>query len=202
MNSNASIVCCIYLNTYYSYPFALMKASLRPLLLLSIPLLMDSCGRPQAPAPPASGDTYRPVYATYTDVRTIKTLPPQPLKNVGKIYVKDNYLFVSKPDSGLHVFDNTNPKAPIALSFIRILGNKDIAIKDSILYADNLTDLVALNIADPTNIRVVNRLENIFPNYPSSYPAFTGIRFECPDPARGPVISWEKAVVENPQCYR
>ena len=130
----------------------------------------------------------------------VQTLAPQPLKNVGKIYVKDNYLFIYEVGSGIHIVDNRNPEKPVQLAFVFILGNQELAIKDSILYADNVTDLVALNIANPLNVRLVKRIENAF-EY-SAYPLATNVRFECADPSRGAVIRWEKAVIENPQCYR
>lgn len=170
------------------------------LLLTMGCFLLDGCDRYYAPPPPSKGDTYRPVYAAYSDIRTIQNLSPQPLKNVGKIYVKDNYLYINEEGNGIHIFDNRNPEKPVQVAFIGILGNQELAIKDSILYADNVTDLVALNIANPLNVRLVKRIENAF-DYPA-YPLATNVRFECADPARGAVIRWEKADVENPQCYR
>jgi hypothetical protein len=177
-----------------------MKRHLYPFFLLVICLLLDSCWHPYTPPAPTTGDVYRPVYAPYADVRTIQTLSPQPLKNVGKIYVKDRYLFINELGRGIHILDNSNPEKPVKLSFIAILGNQELAIKDSILYADNVTDLVALNIANPANVRLVNRVENAF-DY-NAFPLYTNVRFECADPAKGAVIRWEKAPVDNPQCYR
>jgi hypothetical protein len=176
-----------------------MRFVLHHACLLIVWLLIDGCWRSAAP-PPTTGDTYRPVYAPYTDIRTIQTLPPQPLKTPGKIYIKDNYLFINEVGRGIHVVDNRNPTRPVPLSFVSIPGNQELAIKDSILYADNVLDLVALNIANPANVRVVKRVENAFPY--SSYPLATNIRFDCPDPDKGVVIRWEKAPVANPQCYR
>ncbi|AUD03851.1 LVIVD repeat-containing protein [Spirosoma pollinicola] len=175
----------------------------RLLRLLTLPIilgLLDSCGRPYAPNPPTTGDTYRPVYAAYSDVRSIQTLGPQPIKNAGKIYRKDDYLFINDRGSGIHILDNRIPEKPVKLAFIAILGNQELAIKDSILYADNITDLVALNIANPLNVRLVKRIENAF-EY-SAFPLATNVRFECADRSRGVVVRWEKIAVENPQCYR
>lgn len=177
-----------------------MNRLLLPFTLLFIWVLLDSCGHPYAPSPPISGDIYRPVYASFADVRTVQTLAPQPLKNVGKIYVKDKYLFINDVGSGIHIMDNSDPGKPVQLAFISIIGNQELAIKDSILYADNVTDLVALNIANPLNVRLVKRIENAF-EY-SAYPVATNVRFECPDPEKGAVIRWEKAAIENPMCYR
>ncbi|WP_080055949.1 LVIVD repeat-containing protein [Spirosoma aerolatum] len=169
-------------------------------LLTMACFLLDGCDRYYAPKPPSTGATYRPVYAAYSDIRTIQALGPQPLRNAGKIYVKDSYLYINEVGSGIHIFDNRNPEKPVQVAFIGILGNQELAIKDSILYADNVTDLVALNIANPLNVRVVKRVENAF-DY-SAYPLATNVRFECADPAKGAVIRWEKADIDNPQCYR
>ncbi|MVM36050.1 hypothetical protein GO755_38915 [Spirosoma sp. HMF4905] len=177
-----------------------MNRLLPAFILLAICVFFDGCGRPYAPSPPTTGDIYRPVYASYADIRTVQTLAPQPLKNVGKIYIKDKYLFINDVGSGIHVMDNSDPEKPVQLAFIAILGNQELAIKDSILYADNVTDLVALNIANPLNVRLVKRIENAF-EY-STYPIATNVRFECPDPNKGAVIRWEKAAIENPMCYR
>ena len=177
-----------------------MNRLLLSFTLLVSYLLLDSCVHPYAPPPPATGDIFRPIYASYAEARTVQTLAPQPLKNVGKIYVKDNYLFINDVGTGIHIMDNRDPAKPVQLAFISILGNQELAIKDSILYADNLTDLVALNIANPRNVRLVKRIENVFAY--SAYPVATNVRFECADPGKGAVIRWEKAAVENPMCYR
>ncbi|GAB3781966.1 hypothetical protein GCM10028818_36860 [Spirosoma horti] len=177
-----------------------MNRLLRPFALLIIGLFLDSCGRPYTPPVPTKGDIYRPIYAAYSAMRDVQTLAPQPLRRVGKIYTKDQYLFINEVGSGIHILDNSKPETPVQVAFIRILGNQEIAIKDSILYADNVTDLVALNIADPLNVRLVKRIENAF-EY-AAYPLATNVRFECPDRDRGVVVGWEIAAIENPQCYR
>ena len=177
-----------------------MNRLLLLLALLTVCIGLDSCGRPYAPTPPTTGDVYRPVYAAFETIRTIQVLAPQPLKNVGKIYVKDDYLFINDIGTGIHIVDNRDPLKPVTLGFLSIPGNHEIAIKDSTLYADNGTDLVALNIGNPRTIRVVKRIENAF-EYPA-FPLATNVRFECPDRDRGFVIRWEKATVDNPQCYR
>ncbi len=95
---------------------------------------------------------------------SLKTFPAQELENPGKIYVKDNYLFINEVKKGIHVIDNTNPSSPKAISFIQILGNIDIAVKDNILYADSYTDFVALDISNPKDVKEVSRTESVFLN--------------------------------------
>jgi hypothetical protein len=94
--------------------------------------------------------------------QSIRLLPPQELVNYGKIYTKDNLLFVNERNEGVHIFNNVNPANPVALGFISILGNIDISIKDDIIYADNATDLVALRF-DGSTVTEVDRNRNVFP---------------------------------------
>lgn len=155
---------------------------------------------PQNNDPTGPVTALRPVYASYESVRKVEILPPQPMKNPGKIYVKDAFLFINEPGRGLHVVNNVNPEKPVKVAFINIPGNTDMAVKGSVLYANNIVDLVALDISDLTQIRVTKRLENMFPY--TAYPAERGVRFECADPAKGVVVRWETAELTNPKCYR
>ena len=112
--------------------------------------------------------TYRgteSVRVTLNELRTsIKTLPAQDLENPGKIYVKDNYLFINEVKKGIHIIDNSNPSLPKTISFIQILGNVDISVKGNILYADSYTDFVALDITNPNAVKEVSRTKEVFSN--------------------------------------
>ncbi len=112
--------------------------------------------------------TYRgteSVRVTLNELRTsIKSLPAQDLENPGKIYVKDNYLFINEVKKGIHIIDNSNPSLPKAISFIQILGNVDIAVKGNILYADSYTDFVAFDISNPKDVKEVSRTKEVFTN--------------------------------------
>lgn len=89
---------------------------------------------------------------------------PQDLVNPGKIYVYDKYLIINEVKKGLHIIDNTNPASPVNLSFLKIPGVLDMAVRDNILYADSYTDLVALDITNPKTIKEVGRVKNMFNN--------------------------------------
>ena len=112
--------------------------------------------------------TYRSteqVKVTLSELRSgIKTLPAQDLENPGKIYIKDNYLFINEVKKGIHIIDNANPSSPKAIAFIQILGNIDIAVKDNILYADSYTDFIALDISNPLDVKEVSRTNEVFTN--------------------------------------
>jgi hypothetical protein len=83
-----------------------------------------------------------------------------------------------------------------------IPGNNDIAIKDDILYADNTSDLVSIDISNIDSVFVTKRIPNIYPLESQRYPNFVRGYFECVDTTLGYVISWEKGMLQDPKCYR
>jgi hypothetical protein len=84
----------------------------------------------------------------------------------GKIYIAENLLFYVAQESGIHVFDNSNPSNPENKAFINLEGVHDIAVKGNYLYADNFVDLVVFDISDISNIEVVRVAENVISFYP------------------------------------
>jgi hypothetical protein len=128
---------------------------------------------------------FEPVYTTTAEIRaSVKLDVPREIKEAGKIYIKDNYLFVNEVGKGIHIIDNTDPQAPIIKSFLKIPGNYDMAIKGNILYADSYIDLLAIDITDKSNIRIAKRLEGIFSVYNrmGSYV----------DPVKGIITDWKQ----------
>ena len=108
--------------------------------------------------------TMMPVYLEMKDVRAkeISIAPAQEIENPGKIYIYNDYLLINEPNQGIHVYDNKNPANPINLSFIPIEGNVDLAINSDILYADNYVDLLAFDLSNIRNIRLVKRVNDVF----------------------------------------
>jgi hypothetical protein len=86
----------------------------------------------------------------------------EPVVSTGKIYVKDNYIFLNELDKGIHVIDNTDPRHPASVAFLKIPGNQDIAVRGNTLYADMNGDLLALDITDPRHAYLTKSLTNIF----------------------------------------
>jgi len=107
---------------------------------------------------------YDPVYMAEAEMRQdIEVEAPRELENPGKIYFYQNYLLVNEQKEGVHVIDNSDPASPQILSFIRIPGNVDMAVRGNILYADNYMDLVSVDISDPLAPRQLGRTEAVFP---------------------------------------
>ncbi|WP_420149807.1 LVIVD repeat-containing protein [Spirosoma sp.] len=106
---------------------------------------------------------YTPIQLTLSDLRqAVSSGTPKTLVEPGKLYVKDQYLFIVEVKKGIHVFDNSNPSNPKAISFLSIPGNVDMAVRDNILFADSYIDLVALDISNPAAIKEVGRVETGF----------------------------------------
>ncbi len=108
---------------------------------------------------------YIPVYQSFDEFRNgVKVTSPIELQNPGKIYIFGNYLFICESGKGVHIINNGNPTKPVPVSFIEIPGNGDIAVRNGILYADSYIDLVAIDISDPLNPKVIKRINDLFPN--------------------------------------
>lgn len=143
-----------------------------------------------------------PVYVSEGEWDDIRTIGLQPIGTLGKIYYKDPYIFINESNRGVHVFDNSNPANPQKISFLQIPGCNDIAVKGNIMYADNVKDLVAIDITDLNNIQVVKRVENVYPEGEQLFPeSYTGY-FECVDTKNGFVVGWETVVLHSPECWR
>ncbi|MDD3877862.1 MAG: hypothetical protein PHT69_14670 [Bacteroidales bacterium] len=147
-------------------------------------------------------DGYKPVYISKSILYSISSSTPLPIINPGKIYLYGAMVFINERGRGVHVINNSNPYSPLNIRFINIPGNYDIAINGNMLYADNATDLVTLDISNLDDIQIVSRIPNIYEPYKQMYPDFYNGYFECVDTSLGYVIAWEKSQLTNPKCFR
>ncbi|MCH2046022.1 MAG: hypothetical protein MK212_18045 [Saprospiraceae bacterium] len=107
-----------------------------------------------------------PIYMTTDEVRQpIETEASRVLEEPGKIYLYADYVLVNELNKGVHIIDNSDPSNPKPISFINIPGNVDIAMKGSVLYADNYMDLLAIDISNPNEATVLKRVESVFPTF-------------------------------------
>lgn len=132
--------------------------------LVTIVLLNQSCNYDKCEES-ISYVYYKPVYKTEKEIRKVKIEEATPLRNPGKIYSYGDYLFINEINEGIHIFNNSDVTNPVNLSFISIIGNIDLAIKNDILYADNYLDLLSFDISDPENPIQKKSIENIFHTY-------------------------------------
>jgi hypothetical protein len=80
---------------------------------------------------------YVPVYSAPSSA-AVSFQPPRTLADPGKIYRYGNYLLINERNKGIHVFDNSDRSKPVALGFVEIIGNSDMAVRNDVLFADNL----------------------------------------------------------------
>jgi len=137
-----------------------------------------------------------PIYMSYTELRSaISEEQNVSLKNPGKIYFKDNYIFIVEELKGIHVFDNTVPSSPVKKAFVKLPGVVDISVTGTIMYADSYVDLVALDVEDVEKIHETGRIKDVLPyaipptgnDYPMGYV----------DQEKGVVIDWELKTIRE-----
>jgi hypothetical protein len=133
---------------------------------------------------------YAPEYLSYADLRAaVKTNVDTDIKNPGKIYFKDNFIFIVEELKGIHVYDNSNPSSPVQKTFINLPGVVDISMSGFYMYADSYVDLVVLDLSNINNITESGRVKDVFPytipSHKTDYPV-TNI-----DQTKGVVIGWE-----------
>ena len=163
-------------------------------------LFITACGKNADDIVEING--YKPIYISKENAKIIKYIGPQTLVTPGKMYLYNNYIYIIDFGSGVHIIDNSDPSKPNKLGFISIPGVNDVAVKDEVLLADNFTDLVAIDISDLSNIKLTNRVKNIYPVQNQYYPEFATGYFECTDASKGYILKWEKAKLKSPKCYR
>jgi hypothetical protein len=106
------------------------------------------------------------------------------IKNPGKIYYSEPYLFINEKYKGVHVIDNRNPENPVKQGFIMAPGCLDMAVKNDIMYLDNAVDMVSFDLKE---MKEVNRIINVFPELvpPSGY-----VRYDYDRPEDLIIIEW------------
>jgi len=168
-------------------------------LLFPLVMLLFSCNKNEDDV---LKEGLKPIYISVEQAKQISSESAGIITQGSKIYIKDQYVFIVEQSLGVHVIDNSNPNNPIGLRFLSIPGITDVAVRNQILYANNVDDLVAIDISDLINTQVTKRIENVYrpesEYFPASYSGF----FECVDERNGVVIGWENALLENPKCRR
>lgn len=106
--------------------------------------------------------TYEPIYKSKEEARqSFAVLPPQEIKNPGKLYVFGDFLFVVDEYIGFHVIDNRNPSLPIPLNFIVVYGCTDVVVSDYFIYANRGSDLITIS-KEGDNYNLVDQDNDVF----------------------------------------
>ena len=150
-----------------------------------------------------------PQYETTAQLAAKVTVEsPKDYAEAGKIVTYQNYIFINKPNEGVHVVDNSNPADPVNLHFINIPGSLDLTIIDNHLYSDMFSALVVFNISNVTQPDLIEdfTVEEVFYYNPyrtldtASRPeeSYTYTQYESIDESRGIVTGWEVEIRQEP----
>lgn len=195
----------IHLMTYAHRNLAEMKKYKTLVLFSFLAILfgLTSCfetfGEVNFPEGQVNG--YKPIYANSEDL-SIAFESPRPVDNAGKIYLYGDLILLNERFKGLHLIDNQDPTNPRNLGFLRISGATDMAVRNQVLYVNQYEDLLAVDVSDINNIRLIAREEKVLAiDGGNQVPPVSGFYFECVDLSKGVVIGWEMATVNNPKCF-
>lgn len=156
------------------------------LIVAGLAIALSSCN----PANLKRDSVWVPIYKDKAEARVILNLPAQQVRAGGKIYAYNNYVFQLEQNQGIHVYKLENKK-PVPVKFIQVYGAQEISIKDNLIYTNNFKDIVVLNINNPQEVSVENRISDAFSLNTSELPPSKGY-FQCVDTTKGMLIGWEK----------
>jgi hypothetical protein len=109
---------------------------------------------------------YEGVYMAESDYRIQPEMQPsRDFENVKKIVRWGSYILLNEERQGVHFINNADPSNPINEGFLEIPGNLDFIVLGNMLYADNFTDLVVIDINDPTRPKLNCRAEDVFQSF-------------------------------------
>ena len=140
--------------------------------------------------------SYEAMVPVYMDFKTFRQPPKaksaRNIQQSGKIYFKDNFIFINEVNEGIHIIDNANPSYPKKVNFYEITGNVDMAIRGNILFVDSYIDLIAIDISDIHNPVELSRIENAFPEVlPLPIDFNLPYAWDRIDRIKGVIVGWE-----------
>ncbi len=112
--------------------------------------------------------TVRYVKATgiYADLESVRVDDlvgaPRDIESPGKINVSSELLIIGDRGTGIHIINNTDPENPQPLHFLEVPGNHQLYVDGDYIYANAYYDMIKIDISDINNIRIVDRIEEVF----------------------------------------
>lgn len=132
------------------------------ILLLGTVLIFSACNKNKGKI----SMTFSKGTAIYADIDEIRAVPltatASSIDNPGKIFIGETFMLIGEEGKGIHVYDNTNPNAPINTSFIQVPYNKEFYVDGTTIYAESHYDFLKIDISDINSPVLVHRLENAF----------------------------------------
>ncbi|WP_297332894.1 hypothetical protein [Flavobacterium sp.] len=122
-------------------------------------------------------NNYEAVIITRAELESaVQVLPPHAVEKAGKIYIKDNLMFINDKNSGFHVYNYSNQQNPVPVAFINTPGATDLAVRNNTIYINQAVDLLTLQYNPDTNtIQVTKRNRNVFPQKEAPDASYAGL---------------------------
>lgn len=135
-----------------------------------------------------------PIYKSVEEIRSeIKFEDKASIENPGRIVFYNNFIFINEVNKGVHIIDNSNPASPMVDAFLNVPGNRDIAVKDNVLYLDCYADLMAIDLVNFKSLADISFVSNVFeyplPEYNAALPIYNV------DYSQGVVVGFEQQEV-------
>lgn len=144
----------------------------------------------------------KPVYIQYTP-ELISSGAPRSIFKLENVVVFKQYILVVEALQGIHVIDNDDPSNPQALAFWTVPGIRNFTIANNTLFVPIADKLLSIDIIDIENINLLSIQDGFFEEFDGNeFPEDYVGSFECVDPSKGIVLSWEPALLFDPQCWR
>lgn len=110
--------------------------------------------------------TYSKASAVYGDLEVIRSTPliapARTIENPGKIFIGDQVILIGEEEKGIHVFDNSNPSNPVAISFLQLPMTREFYVSGDKLYAEGHYDFIKIDLIDIYNPKIIDRVEYAF----------------------------------------
>jgi hypothetical protein len=123
---------------------------------------------------------------------SVKLETTRPIRKAGPTCLFKQALYVQERYEGVHIFDNSNPAAPVKKGFLRIPGNYHIAVLKGILVADNATDLLTFDLSNPFEPMLKERVRSILTQTPSAY----GTRFQRIPSSDELIVGYKDSIIQ------
>jgi hypothetical protein len=143
---------------------------------------------------------FKPIYSPINESNKIELISPQAYTFPGKVTQYHHFTFQVDGNSGVHVIDVSQPSQPKKIAFITIPGVTEISVKDDVLYADNYSDLVSIQLNGNGTATLLDRIPSLFEIKNEMAPPHAQSYFECVDKSKGVVVKWIATTLDNPKC--
>lgn len=148
---------------------------------------------------PGSVLGYVPVYFQRNGLDTVRFEEPQPTTEGSDIFLNGTLLYQIDLFKGIHIVDFTDPENTQKIGFYYIPGCDQMTIEGNRLYTNSFSDLLIIDIAEWMNPKIISYQPFHFHQPERQIPPKRGY-FECVDPSKGVVISWQEKTVNSPEC--